>query len=71
MVDVVHRKLTGTESQRTPDQVSCETELLATQDFVGVRETWVLLEISGNGYLARKISGGFPTQQNGIDEIFI
>ena len=30
-----HQKLNGTESQRTPDQVSCETELLDTQVFSG------------------------------------
>ena len=30
-----HQKLNGTESQRTPDQVSCETELLDTQVFRG------------------------------------
>ena len=37
-----------TESQRTPDQVSCETELnIRYSGFFGVRETWVRpLEIS-------------------------
>ena len=28
-----HQKLNGTESQRTPDQVSCEKELLDTERF--------------------------------------
>ncbi len=36
----------GTQSQRTPDPVSCWVELLDTQGFFGVREKWVLLEIS-------------------------
>ena len=31
----IHQKLNGTESQRTPDQVSCETELLDSQEFSG------------------------------------
>ena len=44
---VVQQKLNGTESQRTPDQVSCDSSLLDTSGFFGVRETWVRpLEIS-------------------------
>ena len=43
--DKIHQKLNGTESQRTPDQVSCETELLDTHVFLGSVQ-WVLLEIS-------------------------
>ena len=36
---IIHNQnLNGTESQRTPDQVSCYKLLLDTQVFVGVRE---------------------------------
>ncbi len=41
-----HQTLNGTESQRTPDQVSCELELWSILRGPGVREKWVLLEIS-------------------------
>ena len=37
----------GTESQRTPDQVSCD-RAIRYSGFFGVRETWVRLEISWN-----------------------
>ena len=40
----VHQKLNGTESQRIPDQVSCDRAIRYSG--LGVRETWVLLEIS-------------------------
>ncbi len=40
----IHQKLNGTESQRTPDQVSCDRAI--RHSGLGVRETWVLLEIS-------------------------
>ena len=42
-----HPKLNGTESQRTPLEVSCDEALLDTQVFSGSVQ-WVLLEISWN-----------------------
>ena len=52
-----HQKLNGTESQRTADQVSCDRKShLDTQGFFGVRETWLLLEISWNKSLEVFIS---------------
>ena len=42
-----HQKLNGTESQRTADQVSCD-RAIRYSGFFGVREKWVLLEISWN-----------------------
>ena len=43
----------GTESQRTPDQVSCD-RAIRYSGFFGVRETWVRLEISWNWRFFRK-----------------
>ena len=37
----IHQKLNGTESQRTPDQVSCVSCYDRYSGFFGVRETWV------------------------------
>ena len=45
-MESTHQKLNGTESQRTPDQVSCDSSLLDNYWGLGVRETWILLEIS-------------------------
>ncbi len=58
-VPCFHQKMNGTESQRTPDQVSCDRAIRCS-GFFGVRSGTVLLEISWNvssGIMSSKWGG--------------